>query len=97
MGLSGVERNLDTPAQFAGADIVHAGESPVKEAISQVNIVDKSQQASNTDQSVDFGAIVDAGNLDFIVPIDLAGSVIQLFHNLVSFSGNRPGALGLLT
>ena len=95
--LSNVEGNFQTPAEFADADVVHAGESPVKQAVCQFNVIDHLEQAGNADQSVNLAALVDAGNLDFVVVIDFPGGIVQLCPNFVIFAGNRPGALGLLT
>lgn len=92
--LGDVEGNLEAAAQFADANIIHTRESPVKETVRQFDVVDEFQQAGNADQRVNLGAFVDAGNLDFVVLVDLPGSVIQLFHNLVFFGREPPRCAG---
>lgn len=88
--LSGVEGNLDSPPQFADANIIHTIEGPVEKAIGKFDVVNDAEKARDTDQRVDFLAFEDAGNLDFVVGIDFLAGVIERFHFLVVFcSGYR--------
>ena len=74
--LSNVERNLDTATEFADANILHAGKGAIQKAVSQFNVIDHTEKAGNADKRINLGTLINAGNLDLVIVVDLAGSVL---------------------
>ena len=73
--LSNVKRNLDAATQFANAFVVHTGKGPVQKTVAKFNIVDHFKEPGNAHKRINLFAIEQAGNLDFVVAVDLAGCV----------------------
>lgn len=73
--LSNVKRNLDAATEFANANIIHTGKSAVQKTVSQINIIDHTEKAGNADKRINLRTLINAGNLDLVIVVDLAGSV----------------------
>lgn len=80
--LSHIETNLQTPAQFANANITHTRKRAVKQAVCQFDVIHHLHKAAHAYQRIDFLSLVDAGNLDFVIPVDFLRCVFQRCHIL---------------
>ena len=68
--------NLDAPAEFANALVIHRIESPVQKPVGQFDIGDHLEESRDTDQGVYLFALIHPGNLNLEVPVDFSGSVL---------------------
>ena len=92
MGLSNVKSDTNAPAEFATNLIFQRFESAVQKAVGKVNIVDNPKKPGNPDKGVNLLTVVQAGNLDFVISVNLAGGVFERCHNcLFLLPGTGPG------
>lgn len=65
--LSDIETYFETAAEFADLHISHAIESPVKEAVDEVNVTDHPAETSNTNEGVYLLTVIHSGNLNLVI------------------------------
>ncbi len=73
--LGNVKTNFQSPAQLAYANILHTIKRTVQKAVAQFDVINHFEKAGNTHKRINLFAIEQAGNLDFVIAVDFAGSV----------------------
>lgn len=80
-----IERYLDAPTKLANTFVLHTGEYPIKEPVAEFNIAHDFKETLDANRFVYLRIVVNAGNLDDVIPIDFLCCVVQFFHNSILF------------
>lgn len=70
-----VKTDTYSTTQFAHTTIGHIVKRPVQKTVAKFNIVDHFKEPGNAHKRINLFAIEQAGNLDFVIAVDFAGSV----------------------